>query len=99
MELRENEVLVVFGAMAAHVSGGVFAPGAYRIVGDPFAGRGRCEAVLELRPQPTASLTFATALQDAGHTVSRRCGRSTCVKGQVKGLCCRSGSGSRAGYG
>ena len=73
VELRENEVLVVFGATAAHVSGGVFAPGAYRVVGDLFAGRGRWEVALELRPQPSASLNFAAALREAGHSVSRRC--------------------------
>jgi len=64
---------VVFGAMMAHVSGGVFAPAAYRVVGDPFAGGGRCEVALELHPKPGASLDFVAALEEAGHVVGRRC--------------------------
>ena len=58
--------------MMEHVSGGVFPPASYRVVGDPFAGQGRTELVLELHPQPTASLDFVGALEDAGHNVSRR---------------------------
>jgi len=71
------QVLVVFGAMMAHVSGGVFAPAAYRVVGDPFAGGGRCEVALELHPKPSASLDFVAALEEAGHVVGRRCSQPT----------------------
>ena len=63
---------MVFGVMMAHVSGGVFPPTAYRVVGDPFAGRGRSEIVLELHPKPTANLDFVAALEEAGHTVGCR---------------------------
>ncbi len=68
---------MVFGAMMAHVSGGVFAPAAYRVVGDPFAGGGRCEVALELHPKPSASLDFVAALEEAGHVVGRRCSQPT----------------------